>query len=56
MLTDELKVNFTGNTNFILDLRDYLASNSVLNANKPNFGKIKMLTFFVLWSNLGEVM
>lgn len=36
-----IKVNFTGNTNFILDLRNYLACNFVLNANKPNFGKNK---------------
>lgn len=36
-----VKVNFTGNTDFILNLRDYLANNSILNANKPNYGKNK---------------
>lgn len=50
-----IKVNFTGNTNFILDLRNYLACNSILNANKPNFGKIKHTPFCTMeWSGRGN--
>lgn len=51
-----IKVNFTGNTNFILDLRNYLACNSILNANKPNFGKNKNAHLFCTmeWSGRGN--
>ena len=36
-----IKVNFTGCTNFITSLRDYLASIKVVPQNKLNFGKDK---------------
>ena len=36
-----VKVNFTGNVNFILDLRNHLSKCTQLKANKPNFGKCK---------------
>lgn len=40
-----VKVNFTGNTEFIIALRNYLSLKSGLNANKPNFGKSPEKTF-----------
>lgn len=51
-----VKVNFTGNTSFILDLRDYLASNSILKANKPNYGKDKDRRLFCTmeWGGRGN--
>ena len=51
-----VKVNFTGNTKFIITLRDYLSKKSGLNANKPNFGKNKETKAFCTmeWSGRGN--
>lgn len=51
-----VKVNFTGNVNFILDLRNHLSKCTQLKANKPNFGKCKETHHFCTmeWSGRGN--